>query len=1103
MDSWLILLLSFLGFSALLCCDAAEVSLEFLKTPNQFSHLSRATFEFQAFLGGNESDSCQDCILSCKLDGDNLSYCGARKVYYADLKDGSHGFEVCSTTDGVSNSKVVCSHYNWTVDTVSPTASITSSSAFTNSLNASVNITFTEPCNAVRGGGGEGFRCSSVDSCDLLVYGAGQVIPSSLTILEPNLKYSVVVALSHSSAYGRVVLVMNKNFCTDAAGNMFTRTDSSTSFVRFDRRSVFVDMRTHVPERLLELQGETRTVEATNSADNLKLYLYFSEPIMNSSAQVLNSLNISGGALLSLGGETLGGRRFGFTVVNVSAVSIVTVALHSDSIISRSWTPVSPIAPATFLYDSQKPAVRLSTTSNTRTWEHNILVSIKFMKPVFGFNSSFLSISGGKLQSFREISKSSYITEVQADGHTVSISIPENITSDIAGNKNLPSNVLQVRHYSIPRISCIISKITTACFIATCVVAGMLTVSTASLETVGVFSRPSALLTSEPTRSLFRIACYIQIFALSRWLAVMLPAEYYELSVGLQWSIPYFTLPWESGSSHPLTLVPNSSGIPHSAISTFHNQEIPKQIQLEKDSLSKAASAYGLPLTPMEYRFFFESEDIKPEAEYIIESRGSNGWKDFHRSMFWLAVICGGLILLHAILILIIKYKNGDLQRKISYGALVFPRFEIALLVFALPCICKASTGLVKGQTVSGSVVGILLLSVVGVLLLGLLLFLSIGITIGKLLQYKEVHQVGQKFHWYQELIRVTLGPGKRGQWTWKDQQNSVQLTKYGTLFEDLRGPPKYMLSQIGKGSSSTSKLYGERIIASDDETEDAEAPFIQKLFGILRIYYTLLESVKRVTIGIIAGAYANTWSSRAPSTILLCFTSFQLFFIVLKKPFIKKKVQLVEIISLSCQVLTFAICLALSKMEPLSTKGETRVGIVMVLVFLTGFLAHIANEWYALYRQIKRLDPEVKSWSNGMKTATIGFVVIFCPKKARGYLESKLSKEQEGEKETGVGEGGSSAERSNKSSGMPTVGRPWTKQLREMAKASFTREASGTTGGGSGFPTDPSSSSMTKWSGLWGSKKSGSSSHHSSADFKSKPNKLYKDLEAIFASKR
>lgn len=48
--------------------------------------------------------------------------------------------------------------------------------------------------------------------------------------------------------------------------------------------------------------------------------------------------------------------------------------------------------------DSKRPTVKLSTTSSMRTREHNIPILIKFMKPVFGFNSSSLSLSGGRLQ---------------------------------------------------------------------------------------------------------------------------------------------------------------------------------------------------------------------------------------------------------------------------------------------------------------------------------------------------------------------------------------------------------------------------------------------------------------------------------------------------------------------------------------------------------------------------------------------------------------------------------------------------------------------------------------------------------------------------------
>lgn len=374
-------------------------------------------------------------------------------------------------------------------------------------------------------------------------------------------------------------------------------------------------------------------------------------------------------------------------------------------------------------------------------------------------------------------------------------------------------------------------------------------------------------------------------------------------------------------------------------------------------------------------------------------------------------------------------------------------------------------------------------------MLLALLLFLSVGITFGKLLQYKEVHKEGLRFHWYQEIVRVTLGPGKRGQWTWKNKQNSLRLIMFGPLYEDLRGPPKYMLSQISEGNR---RKRNDSIIASDDETEDAEAPFIQKVFGILRIYYTLLESVKRVSLGIVAGAYSRNWSSRTPTIALLCITSFQLFFLVLKKPFIKKKVQLVEIISVSSEVGIFATCLVLLEKE-FSVEGEKKLGIFMLLLFLVGFIAQMINEWYALYAQTKRLDLAEKSFLAGLKTALFGLLILFIPRKMIKHIEGRFSVTQRGDGETPDANSLGERYRSSGSRSSGTTEKPWLKQLRELAKASFSKE-------GSGSANDPSTS-KTRWSGIWGSKKSGSSSVNSSTNDKSKPRELYKDLEAIFAS--
>lgn len=77
---------------------------------------------------------------------------------------------------------------------------------------------------------------------------------------------------------------------------------------------MLVDIRTHIPERLLQIDSEMRTVLATNSTENMEVYLYFTEPISNSSTEILNSLSITQGLLTPISGNSLGERRFGFQV---------------------------------------------------------------------------------------------------------------------------------------------------------------------------------------------------------------------------------------------------------------------------------------------------------------------------------------------------------------------------------------------------------------------------------------------------------------------------------------------------------------------------------------------------------------------------------------------------------------------------------------------------------------------------------------------------------------------------------------------------------------------------------------------------------------------
>ncbi|CAL4902451.1 unnamed protein product [Urochloa decumbens] len=1123
-----------------LCSGAADVAVSFSAAPRRVSGSPAAAFAFRVTRtgSGRGGGPCGDCTVTCQLDGGTTSVCGrpgnaggngTETVSYARLDDGNHTLAVCATRGGGGGKRPTCATYAWDVDTVPPTASVSVSagSAFTSASNVSALVSFTEPC---------GFVCNDT-YCNLIVYGPGRVEPSTLRELRPGLLYSVAVAISPEAQYGRVILLMGRGFCTDAAGHPFTRTANSTFTLHFDRRNDSMSISATVPERMLEIQGVTRLVQATNDDKDLRVYLSFAQPVLNSSEEILSVLKATDAVLTPTNRSTLGNRRFGYVVNKISDTAIVTLAFDTSSIISRQGTPVNSAEPFTFLYDTQRPSVKLGT-STWRTSSRDIQVLVKFAKPVFNFSSSSVQVSGGNVLSFHEASKSIYALRVHAVDKLVSVQVSENAAQDVAGNPSLASDRLEVRHYSVPASSSSIAYITTILFLATAAVATLLTVSTSSLLASGAIPRPSSYMISEPSRNLLRMACHIQIFALSRWLSVNLPIEYYEFAKGIEWSIPYMRLPWEGPGADPFlgySTVPAialSELVDRSAVGDTNisypraqgqpvmasTQIIPSDPVLPTELPGDGSTTMpmqtpadappvmplqipldGKPLSPMEYRSFFENPDMKPEAQIIMKLQDLDGWKYFGRNMFWLGVIGGGLILLHLLTLLYFKLRYRGREGRHGHGALVFPRLEIMVAILAAPCVAQAAAAalVIGGGTTTGFLAaGIALAGFLAALLVGLLLFLSLGIAMGRLLQYKEIHREAHEYHWYQELLRRALGPGKRGHWTPKDPRRAACLAKLGPLFEDLRGPAQYMLTQIGGGGGAGSGGGG---VASEDENEEAEAPFVQKLFGALRVHFTLLECAKRVAVGVVAGAGAHGASSpRARAEAALSFAAFQLLFMALKKPFIRKRVQLVETLSVAGEVFVFAACLALTDRSNGSgaDDGEARgVGLAMVGAFAVGFAAQACNEWGALLRQVRQLSGDRRSLVGGAKTACLGLLLLVLPSSGLGdRVAAKHQQQQQGT--PAPGGGGAGAEGVSASS--PGEGRSrggsegsrgssnerrWLRQLQEMAKASFSKEGSGGGGGGSG---EEASTSGTKKSREWKSKSRG----------------LYNDVEPVFSNK-
>ncbi|KAG4938354.1 hypothetical protein JHK86_044495 [Glycine max] len=373
--------------------------------------------------------------------------------------------------------------------TIPPTAAITSEQTHTNGQRIAIDVTFSEPCTGIGG-----FHCLNSSNCDIMVAGPAQVDASSLQITRPGAKYSLGVIISSEVTYGRVVITMVENTCTDQAGNKFRRTNDSTLIIHFDRRPVMVDFWTSVPSYELKINGIPRTVVSTSKPEDLIIFLDFSIPTRNSTEQVLNALHVNSGILTPLHGRSNGTRGFSFKLKNISRTEIITIELQATSILGRTGTPVSPVAPITFLYDPMKPNVVLRTSSLTETRDFNINIIAEFTKPVFGFVTSIVDVSGGRLirQVVKELSRAFYLLTVKAVTKEVSVTIPAGKVTDISGNENLASNQLAIKHYSTPAISIALHSFISAGTIATSLVAAMVSLSSANLEALSILALEGA-----------------------------------------------------------------------------------------------------------------------------------------------------------------------------------------------------------------------------------------------------------------------------------------------------------------------------------------------------------------------------------------------------------------------------------------------------------------------------------------------------------------------------------------------------------------------------------------------------------------------------------
>ncbi|CAK7328314.1 unnamed protein product [Dovyalis caffra] len=974
------------------------VLINFHRAPPEQSRISTAVFQYSAeFPDGSNACKNNSCHNSCELDGQTLRSCPADMIVFKNLTvNHKHSFLLNFTTrNGERNS----SSYSWFIDTIPPTATIFSEQNYTHAGKVTIDVTFSEACTGLGG-----FKCVNSSNCDVILDGPAYVHASSLRIIEPNIKYRLDLILSLKSLHGRILVRMADNFCTDKAGNSFTRTNSSILIIHFDRRPVLVDLWMPVPSYVMEINGVPRTVLATNKMGDLKICLDFSIPIGNSTEEVQNALHVNSDYVLPFLSGNHGNRNFIFELRNASKAETITVELDSG-LVGRTGTPVLQVASLTILYDSTNPEVRLSTSSLNVTKVPDMNVIAEFTEPVFGFEASMLQVEGGKVTRFKEFSRALYsFTVLAVTQNVVSITIPAGKVNDISGNKNLASNLLEVKHYSTPAISMVLYSFVTAGVIATSLTAAALSLSTANLGAIRTLAlEDTNNFASNPSMNLHGFLGHLQVFVLSDWLSASHPIEYSETTKGLRWLIPRQKLPWKDGGA---SMLPNHVYLAEENLRIlslgYHNwfntnltnsSNVEEQLSFRTGIdlnfgwrhgyyTSMKSTPYGLPLNSREYFTCFLRGEPLSASNVIKKTENCKGWQDLEKNLFWLGVGGGSLLLIHVLILLFLKWRTGAPP---AHGILSVPRFELLLLILMLPCISQSSTFVIKGGSPGGIIIGALLLVVPGALILFVILFLIIAIFSSSLAQYKEIRDIAVGELCYKKLWSVFIGNQVIGKWFYREGLPTSLLSRFGILFENLRGPPLFVFVDhhdpstlpkwIESGQSGIGRM---RAVSSDDSNEETKMPWSRRFVGCARSSYIILDLVRRVSLGILSGAYQSPASSQ--SLLALAITLIQFIYLFTLKPYIRRRVHLVESVSLLCELGIFGLSIAITRSNPMeaSIPGYT----MLALLFLT-FIVHIVNEWYALVKCLLRLSqPWNNSFKFGLKFAAQGLVLPFLPRK-------------------------------------------------------------------------------------------------------------------------
>jgi len=298
---------------------------------------------------------------------------------------------------------------------------------------------------------------------------------------------------------------------------------------------------------------------------------------------------------------------------------------------------------------------------------------------------------------------------------------------------------------------------------------------------------------------------------------------------------------------------------------------------------------------------------------------------------------------------------------------------------------------LYAGGTTGGIITGVLLLAFISLVFL----FLIIAIYSESFAQYNESNQVTNEEKWYRNLLFFFIGRPTTGKWFDRNGVPSSFLARFGILFDDWKGPPVFILGDQNESNSITkwtesgqSEITRTKTVSLEDNNEETKISEFKRVLGCMRASYIIIDLLRRVGLGIISVAYPSENSNK--SLFALIITSIQFIYLFTTKPYISRSVQVVEGISLLCEVGVFAILILQNGSN--SVEDETWELVILFLLLFT-FIAQLTNQWYAMVNTLLKFS---KSQNNtlrhGLKSAAKGLILPFLPSKHWSSVVSTFS---------------------------------------------------------------------------------------------------------------